>query len=201
MMQFRPQFCYSLEVPARLKIIGIALVALLASFASAQKSRWYISGFSGQSVIVFGSSDPRTSSGFGLGYKFGNAARLRWGKHHGDLMGELYYNYSKSTGVKEFPANTSSAFGVLAYARYYWRPKDAPNSFFDLGWSVQVLSQPSHDLESKINSSPFFDFGIIVGKEHDRAFVGARFMHVSNAGTVGNNQGQNQIFFLVQIPF
>jgi hypothetical protein len=200
-MQFPVQLGYSLGVRVRSKCLLVLFAILISSISAAQRRGLYLSGFSGQSVIVFGSSDPRRSAGVGLGYSFGNQAWLRWGKHHGELNVEAYYDFSKSTGIKAFPANTTSAYGVLAYSRYYWRPKDAPNSFFDLGWGAQFLSKPSHDLESKINSTPFFDFGIVMGKEHERALVGARFMHVSNAGTVGNNQGQNQIFFLVQIPF
>jgi len=200
MMQFAGRFGYSFEVAARFKLVFVALAACVFAVASAQKSRFYLSGFSGQSVIIFGSSDPRMVGGGGLGYTFGNRARLRWGKHHGELNMEAYYDFSKSNGVKEFPANTSSAYGLLAYSRYFWRPKDAPNSFLDIGWGVQFLSQTSHDLESKINSTPFIDFGFVMGKDHPRAYVGARFLHISNAGTVGNNQGQNQIYFLMQIP-
>ena len=200
-MQFEPGFGYSHRVPRWLKCLALLFAAILSCFASAQKQRWFVSAFSGQSVIVFGSSDPRTASGFGVGYSFGNIARLRWGKKRfGELLTEFYYGYSKSNGVKEFPANSSSAFGVLAYGRYYWRPKDAPDSFIDLGWGFQGQSRSSHDLESKINSTPFFDFGIVLGKDHERALVGARFLHVSNANTVGDNQGQNQIYLLIQIP-
>lgn len=199
-MQFNVGFGYSLLVPVRLRLVLVLFAICLFASAFGQKSRFYLSGMAGQSVIVFGSSDPRTASGGGIGYTFGNRARLRWGKHHGELNVEAYYNFSKSTGVKEFPANTSSAYGILVYSRYFWRPKDAPDSFLDIGWGGQALSRSSHDLESKVNSTPFVDFGIVLGKEHSRGYVGARFMHISNANTVGNNQGQNQIFFLVQIP-
>ncbi len=199
-MHFYGGFGYSHRVVARLKLIAVLIAACLCSVAFGQKSRFYLSGFAGQSVIVFGSSDPRTTGGGGIGYTFGNVARLRWGKHHGELNMEAYYDYSKSNGVKKFPANSSSGYGLIAYSRYYWTPKDAPDSFLDIGWGVQFLSQASHDLESKVNSTPFIGFGIVMGKDHPRAYVGARFMHISNGGTVGNNQGQNQIFFLVQIP-
>jgi hypothetical protein len=172
----------------------------MACMASAQKGRWLISTFAGQSVIVFGSSDPRVASGGGVTYSFGDQSKLRSGPHTGELIGELYYDYSKSNGVKEFPANSSSAFGLLLMSRYRWKGADAPSLFFDIGWGVQSLSRTSHDLESKINSTPVIDFGFIVGPDHERGFVGARFMHISNAHTVGNNQGQNQFFLLIQLP-
>ena len=200
-MQFEANLGYSLSVLARLKCIALVCFCLLGSLASAQQRHWFSSAFAGQSMIVFGSSDPRMVGGYGIGYTFGDRAKLRIHKHPGNLIGELYYNYSKSNGIKAYPANSSSAFGVLAYSRYTWYPKEAPASFFDLGWGIQVASRTTHDLESKINSTPFFDFGIIVGPDHPRAFVGGRFMHISNAGTVGKNEGQNQIYFLVQIPF
>ncbi len=188
-------------MPSQLRCLALAAAVSISAIGAAQKGKLYLSNFTGQSVIVFGSSDSRIARGVGITYSWGDVARLRRGDHHGELLTEAYYEYSNSHGIKAAPPNSSSAFGVLAYARYRWLPRVAPNSFFDIGWGFQVSSRVTHDLESKINSTPFFDFGIIVGKEHERGFVGARFMHVSNANTVGDNQGQNHIYLLVQIPF
>ena len=201
-MHFLCRLSYSLGVPFPFKTSMTVGAAAIACLASAQQHHWYVSAFGGQSVIVFGSSDPRMAHGAGIGYNFGERARLRWGKKkRGELLGEIYYDYTKSNGVKAFPANSSSAYGLLALARYTWRPKDAPDSFLDIGWGVQFLSRSSHDLQSKINSTPCLDFGIILGKDHPRATVGARFMHISNAHTVGANEGQNQVYLLIQVPF
>lgn len=176
------------------------MVLVWSAFAAAQKNHWLVSGFSGQSIIVFGSADSRVTNGVGLAYSFGRQARLRMGEHPGELITEVYYDLSKSNGVKNFPANTTSAWGFLTYARYRWRPKSAPASFLDIGWGLQDASRTSRDLVSKLNSTPFVDFGIVVGQDHERAFVGARLLHISNANTVDHNRGQNQIYLLIQLP-
>lgn len=114
---------------------------------------------------------------------------------------EAYYDYTKSPGVRSTPRNSSQAWGLLAMARYKWTQPDAPTSFIDIGWGVQVANRTTRDLESKINSTPVLDFGVVLGRGHEAAIVAARFLHVSNAGTVGDNRGQNQLYLLVQIPF
>jgi hypothetical protein len=177
----------------------LLLVGSLAALSPAQDHKWFISGFSGQSIIAFGSADPRTANALGIGYSFGRKAWLRKGHDRGELIGEAYYYFSQSNGVKKTPPNSTSAYGALLYSRYRWRSTNAPDAFLDIGWGLQEASATTRDLSSRFNSTPMLDLGFVL--DRDRAFVGARFVHISNANTVNNNRGQNQIFFFIQAPF
>lgn len=190
-----------MAVPGLTRWIALFLAGSLAASAAAQESRWFLSAFSGQSIIAFGSADPRMANGAGIAYSFGKKNWLRKGARHGELIVEIYYDLSKSHGVQRRPPNTTSAWGVLAYSRYRWASLRTPTVFLDIGWGLQDASAATRDLSSRLNSTPMIDFGFILGPDRDRAFVGARLMHISNAGTVPNNRGQNQIFVFVQVPF
>lgn len=181
---------------------ALLLGLLAAALGRGQEKRWYLSAFNGQSVIFLGSTDPRRAEGIGFGYDFGPANRLRWGEVKGHLLMEGYYHFSTSpgAGVRRWGPNSSQSWGLLALSRYTWTNPGAPTMFADIGWGLQIASRATRDLESKLNSTPIIDLGVVIGKE-ERAFVGARFLHMSNAGLVGDNRGQNQIFFLVQFPF
>lgn len=187
-------------MPSRVLWTVVALVLAIGSSAHAQDRKWYLNAFAGQSVIFLGSKDNRTLSGFGASYNFGPKARLRWGQQAGSLNGEIYYNTSKGPGYGNRPANSAQAWGILAYARYRWVQPDAPRMFADIGWGVQGASRVTRDLSSKINSTPVFDLGVIIGSDHERSLIGVRYMHISNAGTVPRNKGQNELFLFLQMP-
>jgi len=52
------------------------------------------------------------------------------------------------------------------------------------------------DLTSKINSTPMLGIGISWDTGQGEGSLGIRFLHISNAGTVQPNQGQNQLFLV-----
>jgi hypothetical protein len=187
-------------VPFRVRWIFAAIIFALATLSLAQDRKWYFNAFAGQSVIFLGSKDNRTLTGVGATYSFGNRARLRWGQQPGNLLGEMYYNVSEGPGWGNRPANSAQAWGVLAYARYHWTEPGAPRMFADIGWGIQVGSRATRDLSSKLNSTPLFDLGVVIGSDHERTLVGVRYMHISNGGSVHRNKGQNELFLFVQLP-
>jgi hypothetical protein len=67
-----------------------------------------------------------------------------------------------------------------------------------------MASRTTRDLPARLNSTPVVDLGVVMGREHERMLVAARFIHISNGGIVNKgekNKGQNQLYLLVQVPF
>lgn len=200
MRPFQNLFRYSLHVPVRFRFLIILSAFLLSSVSRAQHHRWYLSGFSGTSVIILGSQDLRTGNGLGVAYEIGPVSKLRWGRAHANLVIETYYDITKSPGVRNTPPNSTQAWGTLAMARYRYSNMDAPTGFLDVGWGFQYADRSTRDLSSKVNSTPVIDLGFEIGREHPGALVAARLLHISNAGTMPKNKGQNELFLLIQIP-
>jgi len=200
MRPFRNLFRYSLQVPRRSRPLLLLSLIFVSALSQAQHHRWYLSGFSGTSVIVLGSQDLRTGNGLGVAYEMGPVSKLRWGRAHANLVLEGYYDLTTSPGVRNTPPNTSVAWGTLAMARYRYASIDSPTGFLDVGWGLQYADQTTRDLSSKLNSTPVIDLGFEIGREHPGALVAARLLHISNAGTERKNKGQNELFLLIQIP-
>lgn len=193
-------FRYSLRVPAWFKFVLLLATLCVAAASQAQHHRWYVSGFAGQSVIALGSQDFRTGNGLGVAYEAGPFSKLRWGRAHANLVLEVYYDLTSSPGVRNTPPNTTDAWGSLAMARYRYANTDSPTAFLDIGWGLQYANKPTRDLSSKLNSTPTVDVGFEIGREHPGLLVAARLLHISNAGTVPKNRGQNELFLLIQVP-
>lgn len=152
-------------------------------------------------MVVLGSQDPRSGSGFGFAYDTGPARHLRRGSRPGNFVIEAYYDVTRSPGVKSTPPNSSQAWGTIGYGRYTWGFRNTTRGFFDIGWGLQYVSRKSRDLSSKLNSTPVFDLGMEIGRERPGVHLAIRYLHISNAGTVRKNKGENELFFLVQVPF
>ena len=56
-------------------------------------------------------------------------------------------------------------------------------------------------MDSKINSTPMIGFGVSWNTSEGEASIGLRLLHISNAGLVGKNQGQNQLFLVYSWRF
>jgi hypothetical protein len=200
MRPFQNLFRYSLVVPARSRSILLFALFFVSALSQAQHHRWYLSGFSGTSLIILGSQDERTGNGLGVAYETGPESKLRWGRARANLVLEAYYDLTSSPGVRNTPPNTSIAWGTLAMARYRYANTDSPTGFLDIGWGLQYADQTTRDLSTKLNSTPVIDVGFEIGREHPGVLVAARLLHISNAGTVRKNKGQNELFLLIQIP-
>lgn len=175
------------------------MLSVAAVLALAQVSNdWKLYGTTafGKAIVPFlGSEDPR--SHWTLGVQAAKPEpRFRFKKLRADLFVEAYYEDSSSPGASQQPPNQTDAAGVLFGARYRFG-----SGFFDLGWGLQYTDQRSVDISSRLSSTPnatigfFFD---IKGREY---LAGLRFVHISNAGLSGNNQGTNQIGFFFAVRF
>lgn len=177
------------------KLLACGAIAAFASFSRADDD-WRVVLFTGKSLTVLGSEDPRNARGFGVELETGPESRLRWGSRPGSLVLSAYWSYSHSQGIRNDAANSYQAYGVLAAGRYRWRAGQV-RLFGDVGLGIQMLSHQSRDLDSKINTTPVLDLGL----EFDCGLLGVRLLHVSNAGVVGGNEGQNQLFLFVAASF
>jgi hypothetical protein len=155
-----------------------------------------ISAFFGKSFIVFGSSEVRWGGGISYSYsKHEPRFDSRIGAGH--LVVEGYYDNTVGNGQRA-PAWDSDAVGFLYYGRWYARsPVTKPRPFFDLGWGFQYADRPTHDLPSEINSTPMGDLGVSFPYGKDALSLSVRWLHISNAGFVSPNRGQNQLYLML----
>lgn len=155
----------------------------------------YITGFAGRSIQIFGSEDGRF--GGGLSYAYGQPEpRFSTGQIKAQLVYEGYIDHTESNGGSGFSRNATFGFGGLSYGRWRWPMDQYGNGvYFDLGLGLQLATQPTLDLESVLNSTPVMDFGGVFRDGHNEYLIGFRFLHISNAGTVRPNYGQNELFF------
>jgi len=154
----------------------------------------YVTGFFGQSQIIFGSEDGRFGGGIAYGYGQPEP-RFTHGLIAGQLVYEGYVDHTQSDGGSGYPANNTLAGGVLAFGRWRW-PMDREGNgvYADLGWGFQMASQTTLDLESDFNSTPVAGFGGVFKDGAKEYLIGLRFLHISNAGLVKPNYGQNELF-------
>lgn len=158
------------------------------------KPSHYITGFLGESELIFGSEDGRF--GGGVSYGFGRPEkRFQIGDLAAQLVYEGYVDHTQSGGGQGTPPNSTFAVGGLAYARWRWPVDRFGNGVYaDFGWGLQFADQPTLDLESQLNSTPILDFGGSLKDGHAEYLLGLRFLHISNAGFVKPNYGQNELF-------
>lgn len=156
---------------------------------------YHFSLFGGQSISILGSEDRRT--GFGVGFGYGRQEpRFAIKGLRSQLVYEGYYDHTSSRGASGFGPNQAESFGVLAYGLWRWPPKGGLGLYAAAGWGLQYTNRTSVDLDSKINSTPMIGLGVSWDTGKGEGSIGLRMLHISNAGTVGRNQGQNQLYLV-----
>lgn len=157
--------------------------------------RWYMTGHAGQSFKILGSEDIRHGWCLGVVYakpepRFSNS----W--ESGDLAYALYYTDTDSTRNYS-PGDRSKGLGLVATMHVHRMWTESWGYYYSLGWGLQYVDTKQIDLDSQLNSSPVLGFGVICfwGKQEVR--FGFDYLHLSNAGFQGSNQGQNQLYFSV----
>lgn len=164
--------------------------------AQSENTQWFfrIGPSFGQPVI--GSEDTRRGTHYGAGF-IKPEPRFTFRGTKADMMVEGYYLFTKGGGFEDIPVNQMRSYGAMMTARYHtpWlRPNDI---HLDLGFGVVYNSIKTRDLDSRLNTTPTVGIGIQV-KDIDFTI---RWYHASNGGTSGNNQGTNQIQYLIGYRF
>lgn len=156
--------------------------------------------FFGKGAKILGSSEIR--DGGGIAYASArNEPRFRIDRGRAQLVYEGYVDYTDSDGAIR-PNESSYAAGGIAYARWWLRPLASdPRFYVDLGEGLQIATRTTYDLPSEINSTPILDLGVAFRIGHEDGLFGVRFLHISNAGFVSPNRGQDEFFLTAGIQF
>ena len=179
---------------------ALSRAALMGSSASGglqHDGRWLIGGFLGESIPILGSDETRR--GFGICVEYERPEpKFVFPKGVGDLVWEGYIESTYGGPDGGNRRDRLNALGILAMARWRWHQSQRSLAFFtDLGWGFVIGNRTTVDLDSQVNSTPLLDFGIALGPRQREWLVGLRFLHMSDAGLKGRNQGQNQVHLFV----
>lgn len=157
-------------------------------------SDFFVVGGLGRSLTVLGSEEVRRGYTLGLQYEVPRSEKRFFG-HDAKLVLEGYYgNNSRGVLDLEPPSRLLNA-GFLAFYRFRKHMDGQTDWIIDVGWGLAYGSQRTRDLDSRLNSTPTLSLWISHGPRDREVMYGLRFMHLSNAGLVGHNQGQNQVYF------
>lgn len=170
--------------------------------AAEPRGRFYVEGFAGEAIIAWlGSEDRRKAHGFGVGYYLPAPRRLRYRGFVPELLIQGYHHRSTSPGASGVGPNGTDAYGVMALARYTFARQRGIEWVFDMGTGMQYADMRTVDLSGRLSFTPTFGLGVALGEGRSQLLVGVRYLHISNAGLQGNNQGQNQILLTVGVRF
>lgn len=162
-----------------------------------EREAWMVWAFIGQSWFLMGTEDFRQGGGVAV-QRVRPEPRLTYKGSRGELVWEL--NVASTVGGDKFewPGDTTTAVGAVALARWPVRWSRGVFGYVEAGWGLQYANAVTIDLPSRLNSTPTLGFGFDLGAQ---VRVGVRCMHISNAGTRGNNPGQNQLFLMLGYRF
>lgn len=178
------------------------MAAAMSGAQEAPRGKWFVEAFGGKAIIPFlGSEDPRSAHGIGIGHIRHTPFWLHHGKSPSDLWTQLYYHRSTSPGFRGRRPNGTDAIGLLTTVRY-WAPvsKDV-RAYFEIGGGLHYTDMRTEDIPSRLSTTPVFGLGFSFRTANGDLLVGARLLHISNAGFVGSNQGQNQLLVTVGFRF
>jgi hypothetical protein len=156
--------------------------------------------FGGQTAVGFlGTQNKRNAYGVGYGVSM---KPPRWLSAAGNellLMG--YFHTSMDLEDRKGFAKTANSIGTLAILRYPSVRTGRGNIYFDLGVGLYYANHSTLDLDSKLNSTPMIGLSFGFNRGNIEYLLGARLLHISNAGTKGKNLGSNQLLFTFGIRF
>lgn len=180
----------------RLAVVLAALPCLVHAQSETNKPEWSfrIGPSFGQPIV--GSEDTRRGTFYSLGYSRPEP-RITLRGLKGDMLVEGYYLFTKGGGFEDIPVNQMHSYGVMVTAKYWTRWIRGLKTHADLSFGLVHNSITTRDLDSNWNTTPGFGVGIDFG----RFDFTVHWYHASNGGTDGNNQGTNQIQYLLSVKF
>jgi len=181
-------------------LLGAASFAQDAPRDPNRENFWFVSAGTGFGQPVLGSEDIRRGGIYTVGLAMPWNGLKLFG-HPGQFVAQGYYMFTKGGGFEDIPVNGLHTYGVLASARYHNHWFKGVDTFFEVGWGFCYSNHSTRDLDSLINSTPTFGIGASWAKGNDLVFAQIRWWHMSNGGTDGNNQGLNQIQYIVGVKF
>lgn len=183
--------------------LGLALLIVLASSSYSQgqdRQKWAIHAGYTHSATILGSRDQRRGMLFGL-QRSNPEPRMRWRAVDGEIVYEAYAQLHHGGDLFEFESDVTLAAGILVLGRWSKRYDNGAGTFFELGWGLQVQDRSTHDLNARLNSTPVAGLGGFFPVAGSTMQITLRAIHISNAGSVPPNLGQNQMQLLVGLRF
>lgn len=161
------------------------------------QGHWLLSTHAGRSQVMLGSTERRNVWANAISYSRPDP-KMKAGTRPGNLDLFLYYEASEPTSATDTGSPATEGWGFIATASWVdmWTPH--VGSYFRVGWGIQVANRPSPDLDSRVNSSPTMGFGLRIDYGTP-VYIGFDYLHLSNAGLVGRNAGQNQLVFSLAV--
>lgn len=179
-------------------MIGICSLATAQDIGS--KSGWFITVAPNFGQDIIGSEDTRRGGWYGVGF-YRPEKRLAIRGLKSQLHVEGYYMFTKGGGFENLPVDHMHSYGILATSRYWTKWIKGVNTYFDLGFGVAANNITTRDLESRINTTPTIGIGAGWQLKECDILIGVRLFHMSNGGTVGDNQGSNNIQYTLTVRF
>lgn len=157
-----------------------------------------LTGSIGRSLLILGSEEDLMGVMLGFQYEIPRR-KIRFWRADARPVIEAYYQNLTGGPNDGTPNGRLITGGILALARFR-SPLEGETAWVTgLGWGLQLGSHPTRDLDSRLNSTPVVEFGLSMGKPEREVLLMVRFLHASNAGLKGNNQGQNQTFIYIAV--
>lgn len=170
----------------------LCLALFFLTFASlfGQEPKYTLSGGALFGQTWLGSQDIRRGGIYSLSVERPEP-RFHFLGHGATMLIEGYYMFTKGGAVYLAGPNSSHHYGIVAVARYYDRDDSPVKGFYEFGWGLQFANRLTHDLDSRVSSTPLFGAGFVVPNGKYDLVFNARYFHISNAGTAGGNEGLN----------
>lgn len=152
------------------------------------------------SMTFLGSQDRRSGIAVGLQHRQPMPLRmLQFARS--EMVCEGYHLFSKGGGIYEFGPDRTFGYGVLIHGRWLFPSGKDGEAFVEIGWGLQIQDTRTHDLGSRLNSTPTVGIGWVGTSGKVNPKVTLRIMHISSAGFVPRNLGQNQLQLLFGLSF
>lgn len=173
------------------------LALCLCSRAQSPGRVAWLSG--GKTWQILGSQDIRNS--YGLHVQWTKAdPRLSFRQNKAQLVSELYYMHSAG-GRPNRTRDIQYNFGILALGRFELGASGTLHSYWECGWGLQYINRTGPDINLHFNSTPCLGAGLVFPTSRGDLWLGARYLHISNAGLKRPNQGQNWLQVMLGASF
>lgn len=172
------------------------MAALMTSLGTSAGPEWTLAPLGFSSLSMGGTDDMR----FGWGLAVQRAVsdkRLTVLGWEGSLVLEGYVYTNHGGGRNRFNRDVSNGAGIALSARYPVGTIQGFRFFVEPGFGFLYIQRGTHDLPSRVNSTPMVGLSAVLPVPSDHIRVTLRLFHASNGGTLKTNPGQNQAWLMV----
>lgn len=185
----------------RLLTLLLALSALpVYTYAQDGEPSWLVTAGPVFSQSWLGSEDRRRGGFFSLQYAKAEPRFSFWG-NRAEMAVEGYFIYSRGGGHRGWPVTRSYQYGLMLIGRYWQGQSGGVRTYFEGGWGPNYSNRLDFDIDQRLNSAPMLGVGLTVPFNGRELQFGFRWLHVSNGGTNGDNEGHNFLMLTAGLRF